>query len=261
MIIETKVRWILISAIISTICSLLHGEEFLVFQGERTFSESDNGFHYYYREANDIPLSWPDDWMEPIDYWGGKLRIRIDLKSTPKDLPLTLQACIWMHDEDGQSGYGDELESCSSQKVNLSKPGVYEAETSIFKYWWHKNSGANAIDISRPHHFKRIGLVMRTADNCYVSPYNITPNCWDQRDQYLPLQFHITIVAISAGSGFSGWKNYLPKEDEFLDSGWLGWFYIKNRPWVWSYALNQWVYLPLTEDFEESGVWFYFSSS
>jgi hypothetical protein len=76
--------------------------------------------------------------------------------------------------------------------------------------WWHKNGGANAIDISRPHHFKRMGLVFRTEAGCYVTPYNVDPNCWDQRNSYIPMSIHLTIVAVSAGASFSGWENHVP---------------------------------------------------
>lgn len=191
--------------------------EFLVFQGDRTFTEADGGFHYYFREGQPLPDSWPKDWTSPIDYRKGKWHVRVELKSTPKDLPITFQTCIWMHDADGESDHVDELESCGRPHMEMSSPGVYTAHTLPMDAWWHKNSGKNAIDITRPDRFKRLGLVLRTADGCYITPYaKLTPNCWEQRADYLPIEFHVTIV-VSKGATFSGWKNYASSHVESDD--------------------------------------------
>ncbi len=184
-------------------------KEFLVFKGERVFSESDRGFHYYYRNSQPFPTTWPENWRDPVDFWGGHLAIRIVLKTTPESQPVNLQACIWMHDADGTSTTADELESCSGVRTHMTGRGVYEIETNPFRDWWHKNQGRNAIDLSRPDDFKRMGLVLRTASGCYISPYNITPNCWDEREEYLPMKFEVIIVAVSEGAEFSGWENYV----------------------------------------------------
>lgn len=184
--------------------------EFVVFQGNRTFSSSDNGFHYYYREGDGIPSAWPSDWTAPVDYWHGVWHVRVAVLSTPESRDVSYQTCIWMHDESGNSSIADELESCSREKVQMNTAQVYSIVTDPLYSWWHKNDGDNAIDISRPHHYKRMGLVFRTGDDCYVSPYDVSPNCWDQRTHYIPMGFHLTIVAVSSGAAFSGWEHYAP---------------------------------------------------
>ncbi len=191
----------------------LDAGEFLVFQGERTFAEADRGFHYYFREGDAMPKGWPADWREPVDYWDGVWYLRVELKDTPEGLPVTLQPCIWMHDESGNSSIAEELESCGGPYLAMDAPGVYTVETRPMQSWWHKNRGGNAIDISRPHHFKRVGLVLRTDEGCYVTPYNVTPNCWEQREAYLPMTFHLAIVAVAEGTEFSGWDSFIPPSE------------------------------------------------
>lgn len=240
--------------------SPLSAAEFLVFQGERTFSEADKGFHYYYRNNQEFPSTWPENWREPDDYWEGNLYIRIELKTTPENLPITLQACIWMHDADGTSTTTDELESCSQQRTAMSNPGVYEIRSTRISEWWHKNQGANAIDLARPRDFKRMGLVLRTDTGCYITPYNVTPNCWDDREQYLPMEFRLTIVAVSAGSTFSGWENYTKTKNPFIYSEQLGWLFMKFAPWAWSDSLQMWIYFYPSADPDAPGPWLYFHS-
>jgi hypothetical protein len=113
-----------------------------------------------------------------------------------------------MHNANGASNIADELESCGTPYVAMRAPGVYIIESRCLKDWWHKNKGANVVDVSRPRHFKRLGLVLRTDKGCYITPYKVTPNCWEQRADYLPFEFHLTIVAVSQGATFSGWKTY-----------------------------------------------------
>jgi hypothetical protein len=115
-----------------------------------------------------------------------------------------------MHDASGSSSIADELESCGQPYVKIAGQGVYTLQTKPMCNWWHKNRGKNAIDISRPHHYKRLGLVMRTATGCYLSPYKqLSPNCWELRSDYLPVELHVTIVVVAPGATFSGWQNYV----------------------------------------------------
>ncbi|MFH1127140.1 MAG: VCBS repeat-containing protein, partial [archaeon] len=203
--------------------------EFLVYDGDRTFTETDDGFHYYYKLGRDpIPTTWPLDWTDPIDFWNGVLHVRIEVKSRPLNtddkIIALVPTCIWMHDADGTSTTDDEFESCEKNHIFVSSPNVYEHTTKPLSEWWHKNGGANKIDISRPYDFKRLGLVMRgyiptyNPNYCYVSPYDITdlPRCWYDTDptpttrkDYLPMEFHLTIVAVAKDATFSGWGNYI----------------------------------------------------
>lgn len=196
--------------VVLSVESPLFADEFVVFQDERSFSFSDKGFHNYYEHGKaPIPWErWPRDWTSPTDYWHGHWEIRIELLSTPEERDFTLQPCIWMHDADGESSFEDELESCGGPYIVMSTPGVYEVTTDPIYKWWHKRGGGNKVDLSRPHHFKRMGLVLRTPEYCYITPWNVTPNCWVERDHYLPFDFHITIVAVAEGCVFQGWDHY-----------------------------------------------------
>jgi hypothetical protein len=176
----------------------LLAKEFIVFKGDKTFQETDKGFMYYAGRGMPLPVStWPDNWKSPDDYWNGHWEVRYVVKSTPKDLPFTLQTCIWEPDKD---------ENCSSPYTAIQGPGTYTGTLKTCSSWWKKDG--KPVDYTNPAGFDRLGLVFRTKSGCYVTPYNVSPNCWAQRADYIPVPMHITIVAVSAGSTFSGWDNY-----------------------------------------------------
>ncbi|MEX0332342.1 MAG: family 16 glycosylhydrolase [Puniceicoccaceae bacterium] len=52
------------------------------------------------------------------------------------------------------------------------------------------------------------------------------------------------------------WANWPEVEGNVDTGGWMGWLFVTNDPWVWSYSLSRWIFLP--EDFiDESGGWVY----
>jgi regulation of enolase protein 1 (concanavalin A-like superfamily) len=186
--------------------------EFLVFQGDRLFNDSDHGFHYFYRIDRDtIPSSWPSNWISPVDYWNGSWYMRVQLKTRngTESNAFTLQPCIWQYPADGNTTIPAELESCGSQFM-LSNLDTYVNINGPLANWWHKGvNGDKKIDLSRPYDIKRMGLVLRQfSPNCLISDY-VTPNCWDQRGNYTPFSFNLTIVAVANGATFSGWSKYI----------------------------------------------------
>ncbi|MEX0325332.1 MAG: thrombospondin type 3 repeat-containing protein [Puniceicoccaceae bacterium] len=52
---------------------------------------------------------------------------------------------------------------------------------------------------------------------------------------------------------WAGW----PNTDGNVDTGgWMGWLFVSNDPWVWSYSLNKWIFLP-QEYVDAGGGWVY----
>lgn len=207
---------------LSMFLSGLQAEEFLVYQGFRFFELSDNGFHYYHRNPDPVAEGWPADWTQPHDFWNGHFEIRVEVFSTPQNEPFTFQPCIWMLDAERQNTGESQLESCCYCRIEIEDPGVYTIATIPIRDWWHKNNGQNRIDLSRPHDFQNLGLVLRDDENRFISPYDIAPANWDDRFLYLPIDFHLTVVAVAAGSDFSGWENYPRSERYDLDGTWSG---------------------------------------
>jgi hypothetical protein len=187
--------------------------EFLVFNGEQKYVETDYGFQYFYRMDRDtIPSSWPSNWISPADYWNGVWQIRVQVKTRPSGTEtkaFTFQPCIWQLPSNHNTTIAAELEACGSQ-FTMSNLGTYMNTNGPLASWWQKASGAQKPDFTRPYDIKRMGLVLRQASpECFITPYpSVEPKCWEQRYNYIPFDFHLTIVAVSRGSTFSGWSNY-----------------------------------------------------
>lgn len=67
---------------------------------------------------------------------------------------------------------------------------------------------------------------------------------------------NLTITSDEGGSGTT-WAGFDVDEAGNADTGlWLGYVNVTDDPWVWSYSLNSWMYLP-QELVTESGSWSY----
>lgn len=65
--------------------------------------------------------------------------------------------------------------------------------------------------------------------------------------------FHMLEIMRDADS----WAGYDAYEDGWVDTAdFMGWFNVTHAPWVWSTALNRWIYLP-EENMSPAGAWFY----
>ena len=66
-----------------------------------------------------------------------------------------------------------------------------------------------------------------------------------------------SVTPTEAGSGPAMWGPYEILAGDNVDTGpWMQWLHVGNPPWVWSYALGRWAYLPETH-LQASGAWIY----
>ena len=180
------------------------GDEFLVYDGTRTFVEADRGFLYFNFDDNIAP----SDWTTPEDYYNGSFQVRLEILDLPTSEPFRLSICVW------QNGWND-VENCSPQ-ISLNNGEDIYTGGSTPASWWKKDG--KAVDFSSPGTIQSFGVAMWNESGCIISDYS-DPNCWDERVDHLPMQFRITVVAVSDGSTFSGWNNYVtPNNDPVITS-------------------------------------------
>ena len=81
--------------------------------------------------------------------------------------------------------------------------------------WWTKNGGVNWGSRSSFDHHGLIAWTYAESSHVLLSPSGYTSNplshaAWAIRAQHwFPMQVRITVVAVSSGSSFSGWDNYV----------------------------------------------------
>jgi len=170
---------------------------------EVQFSESDNGFHTL-KAAGDNVLGVPVNWLSPNNFYSGTWHFRYQIIAPPlSNTPGRLQTCIWT-----MPGFFPE--NCAGQVAHSGNLGVLTYERTPAD-WWKKDGVPLSFSDSTP---LLIRAVLRGANGCNVTRFNVPGSCWDQWSKFAPMRFRVTIVMVSQGSTFSGWENY-----DLSDSG------------------------------------------
>ncbi len=183
-------------ALVCALTTLASGAEFLVTNQTFNFTESEHGFHYF-----DAAAGAPGNWLSPDDYYRGFWHVRYEVINYPSTRGINLQTCIWAEVADGWSSWKETCsprELCGGAKV-LSVVSTPQDD-------WFKMDDV-PVNFARPDLFERLGMVLWNDQLCLVSDW--AEGCWEQRGDYLPMQMRLSVVAVSRGSSFSGWHNYV----------------------------------------------------
>ncbi len=138
------------------------------------------------------------DWTTPINYAGGRLHFRAEIKDGGQPVPksMKLQFCVWQ----------DSLtkETCGSMRSIVGNPGnVVEWSDEISRMW--KKDGV-PIDWTRAR--QRYGIAIWNENNRNVSDYGGLNWSGENPDEWYPLDLRFTVVAVPAGETFGGWDAY-----------------------------------------------------
>ncbi|MFO7658914.1 MAG: T9SS type A sorting domain-containing protein [Bacteroidales bacterium] len=176
---------------------LFSQNEFVVFNDIIEYTDTrqetvDNGFYFL-----PAPVGSPSDWS---NFWNGQFYYRYEVVSQPSASGIKLQYVIWQ--DFPAVPYN---ESCADQ-VDAGGTGSIGIENSSPSTWWCEGYGC--VDFSRPSDFSDFAVVLWSSDHG-LRIMQDNADVWAVRDQFLPLQVKVTIVAVAAGHEFSGWDNYL----------------------------------------------------
>jgi hypothetical protein len=179
--------------------------EVLLYDGDGLqFTYEDSGFHALIEPGDPIPAA---DWLDPVDYYNGEFQIRYVINGPSDQAAGILQTCIWTMGDDGD-GRDYFPESCNAF-VSHDGPGEYlnsaDPGTMPPSAWW-KNEDV-PLDFAHPERFL-VRVVLRGADGCNVTRYDVSGACWDRWPAYENMNFRVTIVMVGAGETFSGWSTY-----------------------------------------------------
>ena len=137
----------------------------------------------------------PTDWTSPDDYFHGTVELRFEILSQPTSRASNLQLCIEALDAD---------ETCSPL-TPISGPNVVVTDSSSPADWWYLTQ---PFDFAHPESWDYLFNSLWDDQGCLLMSGEA---CWnDHRADYLPMTVRMTAVAVSAGSSFSGWENYVP---------------------------------------------------
>ncbi len=177
-----------------------YGAEFVILNDtiEYPNNTDNNGFYFFYYNP-----SMPANWTSPVDYVHGEVYTRYEIISQASSEPVGLQFGIWQKLPPETENLYENMEFVRI----LSGPGSYVASHSSPADWWKYNGGVD---------FTKMDLVWHFGINPYkVVPTQLqirqeNPTVWNERFIYwFPMKVRVTVVAVSAGSQFSGWDDYL----------------------------------------------------
>ncbi|MBN1597526.1 MAG: T9SS type A sorting domain-containing protein [Bacteroidales bacterium] len=152
----------------------------------------------------------PSNWISPENYYNGQFYFRYEIVSQPTTRACKMQFVVWQ-DWNYPTSW---LEQASPLSTLYGTGSVAYANSSPSTWWRHDG---HSLDFSRPDDFYKFGVMVWSAnpegriakylaDRPEVDKYD---EIWADRYDWFPLQVRFTIVAVSAGSTFSGWENYV----------------------------------------------------
>ncbi len=164
--------------------------ELVVYDETFDFDETEHGFHYY-----QPPPGAPADWSSPDDYYNGTWEMRFEIFDQATNRASKLQTCIWVTGGN---------ETCSPH-TPVEGPGNVATSSTSPSTWWTKSG---PVDFAHPEIWDRLGMPLWNDETCVVSDWD-NSFCWEDRGDYFPMRIRLTVVAVSAGSTFSGWDSYI----------------------------------------------------
>ena len=182
------------------------GGEFVVINKTYTYSATATAFDCHTHPDGTMPTNW----KSPDDYWNGKFYGYFELIDIPSNEVVGFQMGIYqyMPVRDGKNYY----ETCSLVQAKLQGEGaVLKVEYGSPAAWWQHPNGP--VDFSKVYDFESVGLVIWSHMAGHTGI--ISPTAWggddianEVRAYFMPCTIRVIIVAVSAGSTFSGWGNY-----------------------------------------------------
>jgi len=154
------------------------------------------------REQHGVPSPEPlpqanGDWTQPVNYVGGTIYLRLEVRHQPQPQSMRLQIC-W-----SQPG----RETCTRAGRIVGQPGAVITWSQPVARLWSLNDGHSAVDWTQPRHN---AIFVRDSANHIVSDYGDWNWGGHDPNQWFPLDVRFTAVVVAAGGTFSGWGHYIP---------------------------------------------------
>jgi PKD repeat protein len=166
-------------------------ENLKVFDIDRQVTKSDRGF-----PRDDPPAAAANgNWLTPINYAGGTLHMRAEIRGQPVPQSMRLQFCMWQ--------YNFTLETCTSQRAVSGQAGTVVTWTSSIPNMWKKDG--KDMDWANPR--QRYGLAIKNSSGAPVSDFSGWNWSGEDPDAWYPLDIKFSVVVVPVGGTFVGWTS------------------------------------------------------
>jgi hypothetical protein len=191
--------------VISLITTFSFGAEFALINQEITLTSSNNGFYFFMS-----PSKGPVDWYTPDNYYNGQIYFRYEVLSQP-----TNEVCYFSFDIWGDYNGSTYTESAAPISGPLNGSGsvtIFNSSPST----WYQHPVTGPVNFHNRNSFWRWGIChwFSKSPNYLLAPIHWSDDpesweAWSHNSTWLPVTIRVTVVAVSQGSAFSGWENYL----------------------------------------------------
>jgi hypothetical protein len=183
-----------------------HGAEFALMNRVISY-DVNSGDAFWVVSTNS---NMPANWRYPDDYYYGEIYTRYEVISVATNEPFGMQFGIFQYHPD--VSHRDSVGELCELVRPLHGAGFVAINHSSPSTWWKDKGG---VDFSRIQDLQSMSAIIYASNpNWPVSPPanggDPAGLAWAQRFSWFPVTIRVTVVAVSSGSTFSGWDNYIP---------------------------------------------------
>jgi hypothetical protein len=200
----TNIYFILLLGFFSLHTQYARSGEFLIFNKAITWGEdAQSAFYMFMPDA-----TMPANWLYPNDYYHGLIYTRYEILSVATSIPCGMQFGIFQWKDANYTVCGELCENI--RWLNDGKGSVAENGSSP-STWWDSFGG---VDFSKISDLQSLSPTIWSKDprSPIAKPGqggDDAGEAWRKRFNWFPITVQVTIVAVSAGSTFSGWDHYV----------------------------------------------------
>ncbi|MBN1415977.1 MAG: T9SS type A sorting domain-containing protein [Bacteroidales bacterium] len=201
-----RFRLFLFTGILFISYSLSQGAEFVIMN--RVISWDINAGDAFWSFKPNATM--PGNWLSPYNYYDGKIYTRYEVVGVATDIPFGVQFDLfqWKWDTAGTRYMG---ELCENVRWLNNGVGTIVESSSSPSTWWKVNGG---VDFSKISDLQSMSITIWCNDpQAPISKAGEGGDddgiAWSKRFNWFPVSVRVTVVAVSQGSVFSGWNNYV----------------------------------------------------
>ena len=156
--------------------------------------------------------SMPSNWMSPDNYADGMIYSRYEIISVATSTPCAVGWGFFQWRDAQHTILGELCELAPT----IAGTGAVGYKTSSPSTWWQTEGG---IDFSSPEDMQSMGPVIYSKNPGSGNGWPVSQSnnggdpggvAWADRHKWFPITVRVTVIAVSEGSTFSGWDNYVP---------------------------------------------------
>jgi hypothetical protein len=196
------IHFVAFLAIFSLYSQCARSGEFLIIDKAITWAEdAQSAFYMFMPDAG-----MPSNWLYPDDYYNGMIYTRYEIVSVASNTPCGMQFGIFQWKD---TRYGVCGELCENIRWLEGGAGTVAENASSPSTWWQSYGG---VDFSKIGDLQSLSPTIWSKDprSPVAKPGQGGDDegvAWSRRFNWFPITVRVTIVAVSAGSTFSGWDH------------------------------------------------------